>query len=66
MVLLLDWWEGFVAAYEQYDYGRLIDALLQMLREGAAVGLRAVVTTDRAAMIGPGRHRVRASGWCSG
>jgi DNA segregation ATPase FtsK/SpoIIIE, S-DNA-T family len=52
MLLLIDWWEGFVAAYEQYDYGRLIDALLQILREGEAVGLRAVVTTDRAALLG--------------
>ena len=52
MVLMLDWWEGFFAAYEKYDYGRLIDALLQLLREGAAVGLRAVVTTDRMAMMG--------------
>src|SRR5262249_29424353 len=24
MLLLMDWWEGFVAAYEQYDYGRLV------------------------------------------
>jgi S-DNA-T family DNA segregation ATPase FtsK/SpoIIIE len=52
MLLLVDWWEGFVAAYEQYDYGRLVEALLQTLREGAAVGLRAVVTTDRAALLG--------------
>jgi S-DNA-T family DNA segregation ATPase FtsK/SpoIIIE len=52
MVLLLDWWEGFFAAYEKYDYGRLVDALLQLLREGAAVGLRAAVTTDRMAMMG--------------
>ncbi len=52
MLLLIDWWEGFIAAYEQYDYGRLIDALLQTLREGAAAGLRAVVTTDRSALLG--------------
>jgi S-DNA-T family DNA segregation ATPase FtsK/SpoIIIE len=52
MLLLIDWWEGFVAAYENYDYGRLIDTLLQVLREGAAVGMRAVVTTDRAALLG--------------
>ena len=38
MLLLLDWWEGYFAAFEQYDYGRLIDTLLQTLREGAAVG----------------------------
>jgi S-DNA-T family DNA segregation ATPase FtsK/SpoIIIE len=52
MVLLLDWWEGYHAAFENYDYGRLIDTLLQTLREGAAVGLRAIVTTDRAALLG--------------
>jgi DNA segregation ATPase FtsK/SpoIIIE, S-DNA-T family len=52
VVLLLDWWEGFHAAYEKYDYGRLIDGFLQLLREGAAVGMRAVVTTDRLAMTG--------------
>ena len=32
--LLLDWWEGFFAAFERYDYGRLIETLLQLLREG--------------------------------
>jgi S-DNA-T family DNA segregation ATPase FtsK/SpoIIIE len=52
MLLLLDWWEGYAAAFEQYDFGRLIDTLLQILREGSAVGLRAVVTTDRAALTG--------------
>jgi S-DNA-T family DNA segregation ATPase FtsK/SpoIIIE len=52
MLLLLDGWEAYVTAFENYDYGRLIDTLLQLLREGASVGLRAVVTTDRAALLG--------------
>src|SRR5581483_6224643 len=52
MLLLFDWWEGYAAAYEGYDFGRLIDAMLLILREGPAVGLRAVVTTDRAALMG--------------
>ena len=52
MLLLFDWWEGYVAAFEQYDFGRLIETMLQILREGPAVGLRAAVTTDRAALIG--------------
>jgi DNA segregation ATPase FtsK/SpoIIIE, S-DNA-T family len=52
IVLLVDWWEGYFAAFEKYDYGRLIDVLLQLIREGAAVGMRVVVTTDRLAMIG--------------
>jgi S-DNA-T family DNA segregation ATPase FtsK/SpoIIIE len=52
MLLLLDWWEGYYAAFGEYDMGRLVESLLQVLREGSAVGLRAVVTTDRAALIG--------------
>ena len=52
MVLLVDWWEGYFAAFEKYDYGRLVDGLLQLMREGAAVGMRVVVTTDRLALLG--------------
>ncbi len=52
MLLLFDWWEGYLAAFDGYDYGRLIESLLQILREGPAVGLRCVLTTDRAALIG--------------
>ncbi|MEW9527017.1 FtsK/SpoIIIE domain-containing protein [Microbispora sp. NPDC049125] len=52
LVLMVDRWEGYVAAFENYDYGRLIDALLQLLREGPAVGLRAVVTSDRSGLLG--------------
>ena len=52
MVLLLDRWEGFVAAFEDYDLGRLVDAVLRLLREGPAVGLRAVVTSDASGLVG--------------
>ncbi|MEV8637942.1 FtsK/SpoIIIE domain-containing protein [Streptosporangium sp. NPDC051023] len=52
LVLMLDRWEGFVAAFEGYDYGRLIESMMQLLREGPAVGLRAVVTGDRSVLIG--------------
>ncbi len=51
-MLLLDWWEGYIAAFENLDYGRLVETLLQILREGSAVGLRAVFTTDRTALAG--------------
>ena len=53
MVLLLDRWEGFVAAYENYDYGRLIEEVVQLLREGPAVGVRAAFTGDRTMLAGP-------------
>ncbi len=52
LVLMVDRWEGYVAAFEGYDYGRLTEALLQLLREGPAVGLRAVVTGDRSCLLG--------------
>jgi S-DNA-T family DNA segregation ATPase FtsK/SpoIIIE len=52
MLVLLDRWEGFVAAYEDYDYGRLVDAVVRLLREGPAVGVRAVVTGDRSVLSG--------------
>ncbi|MCW2903575.1 MAG: cell division FtsK/SpoIIIE [Streptosporangiaceae bacterium] len=52
MVLLLDRWEGFVGAFENYDYGRLVESVLRLLREGAAVGLRAVFTGDRSGLGG--------------
>jgi S-DNA-T family DNA segregation ATPase FtsK/SpoIIIE len=52
MVLLLDWWEGYFAAFDKYDFGKLVDQFLQLLREGAGVGMRAVITTDRLAMLG--------------
>ncbi|SDK24393.1 DNA segregation ATPase FtsK/SpoIIIE, S-DNA-T family [Nonomuraea maritima] len=52
LVFMLDRWEGFVAAFEGYDYGRLIEATLQLMREGPAVGFRAVVTSDRSGLLG--------------
>lgn len=52
MVLMLDRWEGYVAAFDGYDNGRLIDAMLALLREGPAVGLRAVMTSDRSGLFG--------------
>ncbi|TMQ91310.1 cell division protein FtsK [Actinomadura soli] len=52
MVLLLDGWEGFLGAFEHYDQGRLVDQVIALLDEGAAVGLRAVVTGDRSGLGG--------------
>ncbi|HEX8863037.1 MAG TPA: FtsK/SpoIIIE domain-containing protein, partial [Actinomycetes bacterium] len=52
MVLLLDRWEGFTAAFESYDLGRLIETMLRLLREGPAVGLRAVVASDASGFVG--------------
>jgi S-DNA-T family DNA segregation ATPase FtsK/SpoIIIE len=52
MVLMLDRWEGFTAAFESYDLGRPVETAMRLLREGPAVGLRAVVTSDRSGLVG--------------
>jgi len=52
LVVMLDRWEGFVAAYEQSDGGAMIEQVIALLREGLAVGLRAVFTGDRSLLVG--------------
>lgn len=47
LVVLLDRWESYVAQFESADGGILVDQLLQLLREGSGVGLRAVFTGDK-------------------
>src|SRR5674536_357404 len=45
-------WDVLLAAYQDLDGGRVIDAVLRLLADGSAVGLRAVVTGDRATLLG--------------
>ncbi len=52
IVLLLDRFEGFVAAFDTVDNGRLVTLLLQLMREAPGVGLRVVLTGDRSALSG--------------
>ncbi|PSJ26992.1 cell division protein FtsK [Streptosporangium nondiastaticum] len=52
MVLLVDGWEGFTSSFENYDYGRLVEAMLRIFREGSAVGLKVVMTADRSGFGG--------------
>jgi DNA segregation ATPase FtsK/SpoIIIE, S-DNA-T family len=52
LVLLVDGWEGLTTAFESVDHGRPLDTLLRLVREGAAVGLRVVMTGDRSALSG--------------
>src|SRR6185503_19712422 len=52
LVLLADGWEGLVTAYHAVDHGRPVETLLRLVREGAAVGIRVVLTGDRAVLSG--------------
>ncbi|HEV2890477.1 MAG TPA: FtsK/SpoIIIE domain-containing protein [Frankiaceae bacterium] len=47
VLLLIDRWEGFLAALGELDSGRLTDIVLAVLREGASVGVHAIITGDR-------------------
>jgi S-DNA-T family DNA segregation ATPase FtsK/SpoIIIE len=52
LVVLLDRWEGFMAAYENYDLGKLVDLAYRLLQEGAGVGIKVVLGADRSGLIG--------------
>jgi S-DNA-T family DNA segregation ATPase FtsK/SpoIIIE len=52
MVLLLDGWEGYRDAFESYEYGKLIDSVTRLFREGPSVGLRVVMAADRSGLSG--------------
>lgn len=52
VVVLFDRWEGFFQAYDALDGGRLVTAWQQIMQEGAAVGIKVVMTGDRTLTIG--------------
>nr|WP_231134945.1 FtsK/SpoIIIE domain-containing protein [Motilibacter deserti] len=52
VVLLLDRWEGFVAALGEADGGRLVEEVTALLREGASAGVHVVAAGDRSLLLG--------------
>ncbi|HJQ00915.1 MAG TPA: FtsK/SpoIIIE domain-containing protein [Jatrophihabitans sp.] len=50
ILLAVDGWEGLTALSEDHDAGCTVDGLLQLLRDGPAVGLTVLVTGDRATL----------------
>lgn len=52
LLLLVDRYEGFLAAFEAHDGGRLVTTLLQLLRDGPSAGLRVVLAGDRSVLSG--------------
>lgn len=52
LLVLLDRWEGFIQAFEDYDAGVLIDTWTQILQEGPGAGIKVVVTGDRSLLVG--------------
>jgi DNA segregation ATPase FtsK/SpoIIIE, S-DNA-T family len=52
LLLVVDSWDGLVAATADADGGRCQDMLLRLLTQGSAAGLQVVVTTDRSGLTG--------------
>ncbi len=52
LVLLIDGWEALAESVSGVDYGRPVQDLFRLMRDGAAVGLRVAVTGERALLAG--------------
>ncbi|WSY19066.1 FtsK/SpoIIIE domain-containing protein (plasmid) [Embleya sp. NBC_00896] len=52
LVLFLDRWEGFTATLGAVNNGEIADTVLQMIREGASVGVHLIVSGDRTLLTG--------------
>jgi S-DNA-T family DNA segregation ATPase FtsK/SpoIIIE len=52
LVVVLDGWDVLAETCDVLDHGALTDRLLATLREGHALGLRAVITGDRSVLTG--------------
>ena len=50
LLVLLDGWEAFCGAAEEFDGGRSVETLLGVLRGAASAGVTVVITGDRAAL----------------
>jgi S-DNA-T family DNA segregation ATPase FtsK/SpoIIIE len=52
LMLVLDSWDGLIAASDVRDSSRLIDTLLRLAVDGPSAGLHAVITSDRSGLVG--------------
>jgi S-DNA-T family DNA segregation ATPase FtsK/SpoIIIE len=52
LLVLLDGWEGFVAAAEEFDGGSSIELLLTLLHEAGSAAMTVVIAGDRSTLSG--------------
>ncbi len=52
IVLFLDRWEGFMPSLGELNSGSLTDAIYQLMREGASVGIHVILSGDRTVLLG--------------
>jgi S-DNA-T family DNA segregation ATPase FtsK/SpoIIIE len=47
LIVLLDGYAGFAAAFERVEFGEMVDALPRLIADGRQVGIHFVITADR-------------------
>ncbi|MEV5411200.1 FtsK/SpoIIIE domain-containing protein [Thermopolyspora sp. NPDC052614] len=52
ILVLIDGWDAISAVLEEYDNGRPMDLVIRLLREGAAMGVHVVATSERSLLGG--------------
>jgi S-DNA-T family DNA segregation ATPase FtsK/SpoIIIE len=52
VVVFVDGWESFLACFADVDGGRVVDAMFDVMRDGASAGLHVATTADRAGLVG--------------
>jgi S-DNA-T family DNA segregation ATPase FtsK/SpoIIIE len=52
LVLLIDRWEGFIASLGDRDGGALVDRVMRLAREGAALGIHLIISGDQTLLGG--------------
>ncbi|MEV5411068.1 FtsK/SpoIIIE domain-containing protein [Thermopolyspora sp. NPDC052614] len=52
ILLLIDGWDALAGVLEEHDHGRLLDLVTRLLREGAAMGVHVVATSERSLLGG--------------
>jgi DNA segregation ATPase FtsK/SpoIIIE, S-DNA-T family len=51
LMVVLDGWEGFVAASEEHDGGRTVDTLIGFLRDAASIEMTVLIAGDRTVLV---------------
>ncbi len=66
ILILLDGYAAFAAAYERVDAGELVDALPRLVSDGRPLGVHFAVAAERRGAVRPALTSVIQNGWCCG
>ncbi|WP_405063541.1 FtsK/SpoIIIE domain-containing protein [Kribbella sp. NBC_01505] len=52
ILVLIDGWDALAAMLEEHDYGQLLQDVIRLLREGGALGVHVIATSERSLLGG--------------